>query len=241
MTRPTGEARPRGTKPGTMETMSEALAELEAAGYRDAFRAEPGGLRALTDGHLFAPESLVVVAVRRFEGESDPDDMAIVFALRSPSGEVRGTFTAEYGPKLADPASAEVMSRLTEADKRSRQGGGASKADAEVERRPRAAKPGTMETVSEALARLESAGFHDSFRAERGGLWALAAQRFFAPESLVVEEVRRFEGESDPDDMAIVFALRSPSGDVRGTFTTPYGPLADAVNAEVVQRLSRSG
>jgi hypothetical protein len=41
--------------------------------------------------------------------------------------------------------------------------------------------------------------------------------------------------------MAIVFALRSPSGDVRGTFTTPYGPLADPVNAEVVQRLSRSG
>jgi hypothetical protein len=119
MTRPTGEARPRGTKPGTMETMSEALAELEAAGYRDAFRAEPGGLRALTDGHLFAPESLVVVAVRRFEGESDPDDMAIVFALRSSAGDVRGTFTAEYGPKLADPEAAEAMRRLSRGERRS--------------------------------------------------------------------------------------------------------------------------
>jgi hypothetical protein len=209
-------------KPGTMETLSEAIAALEAAGFRDAFRAEAGGLRALGAGRSFPPESLVVEDVRRFEGESDPDDMAILFALRSEAGDVRGTFTAEYGPKLADPATADAMARLRAAAARP------------------APKPGTMETISEALARLESAGFRDSFRAERGGLWALAAQRFFAPESLVVEEVRRFEGESDPDDMAVLFALRSDTGDVRGTFTAEYGAkLADPEAAEVMRRLAR--
>jgi hypothetical protein len=99
-----------------------------------------------------------------------------------------------------------------------------------------------METIRDAMERLESAGYRDSFRAERGGLWALAAQRFFAPESLVVVEVHRFEGESDPDDMAVLFALRSDAGDVRGTFTAEYGAkLADPDAAEVMRRLARPG
>src|SRR5688572_23572949 len=213
---------PHDPKPGTMDTISETLAQLDAAGFRDAFRAEPGGLRALGAGRSFAPEALVVVEVRRFEGESDPADMAIVFALRSEADDVHGTFTAAYGAQLADPITGEMVRRLSRPDRAG-------------------AKPGTMETVSEALARLESAGFRDSFRAERGGLWALAAERFFAPESLVVEEVRRFEGESDPDDMAVVFALRSDAGDVRGTFTTEYGAkLSDPEAAEVMRRLARA-
>jgi hypothetical protein len=95
-----------------------------------------------------------------------------------------------------------------------------------------------METIREAMERLESAGYRDSFRAEGGRLWALAAERFFAPESLVIEEVVRFEGESDPGDMAILFALRSASGDVRGTFATSFGARADPESAEVLARLA---
>ena len=98
-----------------------------------------------------------------------------------------------------------------------------------------------METLSEAIARLEAAGFRDSFRPDAGRLWAEAAARFFAPGALVVEEVVRFEGESDPDDQAILFALRSPAGEVRGTFATGYGPLADPASAEIVRGLARTG
>lgn len=98
-----------------------------------------------------------------------------------------------------------------------------------------------METISEALARLDAAGYRDAFSARDGRLWAAAARRFFEPEALVVDEVVRFEGESDPDDMAILFALHSPAGDVRGTFTTMYGPkLSDPENAEMMRRLSRA-
>ena len=96
-----------------------------------------------------------------------------------------------------------------------------------------------METLSEAIARLEAAGFRDSFRPEGARLWAQAAERFFAPETLVVEEVVRFEGESDPDEEAILFALRSASGDVRGTFTTSFGVSADPGSGEIVRGLSR--
>jgi hypothetical protein len=98
-----------------------------------------------------------------------------------------------------------------------------------------------METLSEAIARLEAAGYGDAFRPDQGRLWAEAARRFFAPESLVVEEVVRFEGESDPDDQAILFALRSPTGDVRGTFSTSYGVNVDPSSVEILRNLSRTG
>ena len=96
-----------------------------------------------------------------------------------------------------------------------------------------------METLSEAVVRLAAAGFLDSFVPEDGRLRALMARRLFFPEELVVEEVVRFEGDSDPGDEAILFALRSHPGDVRGTFATGYGATLDPASAEVVRRLVR--
>jgi hypothetical protein len=96
-----------------------------------------------------------------------------------------------------------------------------------------------VETLSEAIARLEAEGFRDAFRPDAGRLWAEAARRFFAPESLVVEEIVRFEGPTDPGDEAILFALRSPDGAVRGTFSTSYGVHADPASVEILGRLSR--
>jgi hypothetical protein len=97
-----------------------------------------------------------------------------------------------------------------------------------------------METLSEAIARLEALGFRDSFQPVDGRLRALGAERDFSPAELVVEAVVRFEGESDPSEQAILFALRSLSGDVRGTFVAGYGVLTDPASAEIVRGLSRA-
>ncbi len=91
--------------------------------------------------------------------------------------------------------------------------------------------------MREALERLGGQGFTDSFRAEEAGLRALEADRLFRPERLVVVEVARFEGESNPDDAAIVFALRSETGDVRGTWVMSFGTQLDPMNAACLQRL----
>ena len=96
-----------------------------------------------------------------------------------------------------------------------------------------------METLSEAIARLEARGFRDSFEPAAGRLRALQAGRLFAANELVVEEVVRFEGESDPSEEAILFALRSAKGDVRGTFVAGFGTLSDPSRAEIVGQLSR--
>ena len=98
----------------------------------------------------------------------------------------------------------------------------------------------TMEPLRCAIARLERAGFRDAFRARREGFLELQSGRIHAPEDLIVDEVVRFEGESDPGDEAVLFALRSRDDQVRGTFVAAYGPGADPVSAELIRRLDRT-
>jgi len=94
-----------------------------------------------------------------------------------------------------------------------------------------------LETLQEAIARLASAGFSDSFQAVRGGLRSLDSKQVIASEHLLVEEIVRFEGESDPGDAAVLFALRSHDGKLAGTFVSGYGPATDPEAARVMQAL----
>jgi hypothetical protein len=94
-----------------------------------------------------------------------------------------------------------------------------------------------MEDLAHAVERLTRAGYQDEFRAERGGLRAVKAGRIYDPESLVVEEVARFEGESDPGDEAAVYALRSEATGTRGTYVVTYGTYVDPADAEMMRRL----
>lgn len=94
-----------------------------------------------------------------------------------------------------------------------------------------------METVSEAIQRLANAGYADAFRAERGGLRSVARGSVRPAETFRVDEVVRFEGESDPDDESAVFALSSSADGSKGTYVVAYGPLMDPLDALMVGRL----
>jgi hypothetical protein len=93
------------------------------------------------------------------------------------------------------------------------------------------------ETVNEVLDRLTQRGFTEDFRTRGDALITRRCPHAHAPEDLAVEEVYRFEGVSNPDEEAIIFALSCPDG-VRGTFTVAYGPSMDAADAEIAQRLT---
>lgn len=96
-----------------------------------------------------------------------------------------------------------------------------------------------MESLRDAIGRLERRGYVESFRAGSRGMLHAAQDdgRTFAPEDLIIEEVVRFEGPTDPEEQAVIFALRSDDGRVRGTFVTTYGPPVDPNNAAAIERL----
>lgn len=97
----------------TMETLVEAMARLETAGYRGAFSATPDGLRCPSCGGSHDPGDVGIDELVRFEGESDPGDEVIMFALRCGGCGATGTYVVAYGPMI-EPDDAEVVSRLVD-------------------------------------------------------------------------------------------------------------------------------
>jgi len=87
-----------------------AIEHLAQRGFTDGFRIVDGGLQVLTSGKLLRPEDLVIREVYRFEGVSDPDDMAVVYAIEGATG-VRGALIDAFGV-YADPAKAAVLADI---------------------------------------------------------------------------------------------------------------------------------
>ena len=85
--------------------------------------------------------------------------------------------------------------------------------------------------------RLNGAGFSEQLVADQGMLRAVGSGRRFDPAGLAVVETRRFEGSSDPDDEAILFAVTTAAGEPVGTYTVPYGPALSREDTSVIEHL----
>ena len=88
-------------------TLTGAIEALTRRGFTEHFRVADGGLRAVGTGERLRAEDLVIREYHRFEGVSDPDDMAIVYAIESKGG-VRGILTDAFGV-YSDPETAAVL------------------------------------------------------------------------------------------------------------------------------------
>lgn len=97
-----------------------------------------------------------------------------------------------------------------------------------------------LETLSAAQLRLADAGFTDNLIARDGHLFATPSRRTLDPADLCAAEVVRFEGNSDPDDQAILIAVTNGEGEPVGTFTAPYGLGASSDEAAVLRQLKTS-
>lgn len=93
--------------------------------------------------------------------------------------------------------------------------------------------------MSEAISRLEGAGYGADFRAEGGRLHCPACGASLDPSDATVDEIVRFEGTTDPDDEAALFALRCDECGTKGTYAVAFGPAIEPDDAEVVRHLSR--
>ncbi|MBI3107749.1 MAG: phosphoribosylpyrophosphate synthetase [Candidatus Rokubacteria bacterium] len=88
-------------------TVADAVEGLARRGYGERFRVVDGRLQALGTGQRLGREDLVIREYHRFEGVSDPDDMAIVYAIEGPGG-IRGTLTDAFGV-YSDPAMSAFL------------------------------------------------------------------------------------------------------------------------------------
>ena len=99
-------------------TVLEALRVLAADGYNASFSLVDGGVRCSACGAANPIERIPALRVYRFEGPSDPDEEAAVFALQCPRCHARGALVSNYGAG-ADPALADYLD-VPRADARDR-------------------------------------------------------------------------------------------------------------------------
>ena len=81
-----------------LTSLVTVLTKVRKAGYKLDFRVtEEGSLSTIDGKQQFAPDQVQIVNFYRFEGESNPDDMSILYVLETTSG-AKGTISDAYGP-----------------------------------------------------------------------------------------------------------------------------------------------
>lgn len=83
-----------------------------------------------------------------------------------------------------------------------------------------------MKTLVSCTNMLDKLGFTAQFKALETGLKSLKTERLFKPDEIKVINFYRFEGESNPSDNTILYAIETCTGEL-GTLTDAYGPYSD--------------
>jgi hypothetical protein len=93
----------------------------------------------------------------------------------------------------------------------------------------------SYDTVTEAVAGLRQRGYEKDFNLEENCI--VCHEDKFHPEDFEIVEVHRFEGDSDPGDEAVVYAIESKNAD-KGILVSGYGISADEMSSEMAKKLS---
>jgi|SRR5690606_12521697 len=96
-------------------------------------------------------------------------------------------------------------------------------------------------TVSEAITGLQTRGYtHDfSICSEKECLTCHQTSLNLSPEDFFIDEIYRFEGDSDPGDEMIVYAISSEKHSVKGIVVNAFGMYADGKASRIVKHLHR--
>ena len=94
------------------------------------------------------------------------------------------------------------------------------------------------DSVTAAIDGLQQRGYTANFMFFNDCLRALESDKRYHPEELAIIEHYRFEGASDPEDMAIVYALEGSDG-TRGVLVDAFGAYANPLLGEFLHRIQR--
>jgi len=91
------------------------------------------------------------------------------------------------------------------------------------------------DTVTAAVKGLQERGYTKDFNLEENCLTCDNSRH--RPEEFEIVEFYRYEGNSDPADEAVVYAIEGRNGD-KGILVTGYGPSSETMTPEMAKKLS---
>ncbi|MCB0640569.1 MAG: phosphoribosylpyrophosphate synthetase [Phaeodactylibacter sp.] len=94
----------------------------------------------------------------------------------------------------------------------------------------------SFDTLSEAISALQKKGFTYDFNLDKEQLFCKALNRGYAPSAFKVVQFFRFEGESNPDDSSILYAIETTDA-IKGLLVDAYGAYSGEISEELTQAL----
>ena len=91
-------------------TMVEAIEDLNKRGFTANFEFLDQKFRDVDTGRVFDANDLTIVKHYRFEGTSDPDDMSVIYALKSRDGTA-GLIADAFGT-YANPGLGSFLDKV---------------------------------------------------------------------------------------------------------------------------------
>jgi len=95
----------------------------------------------------------------------------------------------------------------------------------------------TYDTLSNAILDLQKRGYTEDFNLKSDCIECKALDYTMYAEQFEVDEMYRFEGDSNPDDSSILFAISSDTFKLKGLLVDAYGAYATPLNTEMIQKL----
>jgi len=93
------------------------------------------------------------------------------------------------------------------------------------------------DTVTEAMNELKKRGYTQNFNLEKDCLLCDEKEIYLHPQDFEVDEVYRFEGNSDPGDENVVYAISSAKHQLKGILVSAYGMYSDISSTELLSKL----
>ena len=81
-----------------MTSLHSCLNRIVGDGYTDAFTPTVKGLQSAETNRVYKPQEVKIISFLRFEGNSNPQDNAIMYIIETIDG-VKGTLVNSYKPE----------------------------------------------------------------------------------------------------------------------------------------------
>lgn len=97
------------------------------------------------------------------------------------------------------------------------------------------------DTVSEAVNDLVRRGYTTDFNIHEDGecIMCSSTSARLSPDEFEIDETYRFEGDTDPGDEMIIFAISSLDKKMKGILLNAYGMYSDSATNKIVERLRK--
>lgn len=94
------------------------------------------------------------------------------------------------------------------------------------------------DTLTAALTGLKAKGYTLDFNIAFDKLVCSEGINCLNPNEFEITEVHRFEGDTNPGDEEVVYAVASHDHTIKGTLTSAFGIYADDISTAMLQKIS---